>query len=261
MRLVVAVMTFLLLAGSAWPAPIVYFEPASTEVDQGDDFAISLRVDAGVDTLTCFLVEFTFDASVIELTSAQEGTLFAESGYETMFNWDQYSPGLHSCNDVTLGFDSFVMCPGELARLEFHAVANGLTPLSITMVDLRDIRREPILPVYSEGGLVGVGPGGGIDEGTQDVTGPALRCHPNPFSEQTTLEFLSPAAEGDIEAVVVDVSGRVVARPGIVWSGPGLGSGRWDGRALDGRPLPGGVYFVVASGPTGVTRSRITLIR
>ncbi len=261
MRLILVLMVVLLLAGLARPAPTVYFEPATTEVEQGQDFTISIRVDAGADTLTCFLVEFTFDETVIELSSAGEGTLFAESGHETMFDWDQYSPGLHSCNDVTLGFDAFVMCPGELARLEFHAAAAGVTPLSMTVVDLRDIRREPILPVLTEGGSVGVWPGSGIDDGMQGADGPALQCHPNPFSQQTSLEFRSCGAPGDVDVVIHDLTGRVVARPAVARSGPGLDSGPWYGTACDGHPLPGGVYFVVASGPTGQARAQVTLVR
>jgi hypothetical protein len=262
MRSIVVAMAVLLLAGSAWPAPTVYFEPATTEVEQGQDFAISVRVDAGADTLTCFLVEFTFDESVIELVLAEEGTLFTGSGHETMFDWDQLSPGLHSCNDVTLGFDAFVMCPGELAHLGFHATAEGMTPISITAVDLRDIRREPILPVLIEGGLVGVGPGAGIDDGMQNVVGPVLKCYPNPFSEETSLEFSSPGGSaGAVDVAIHDLTGRVLARPAVVGSGPGLSSGLWDGTASDGRPLPCGVYFAVASDPTGQTRVRMTLVR
>jgi hypothetical protein len=260
MRFIVVLMAVLLLAGVAWSDPTVYFEPAVVQVDQGEAFSVGIRVDAGADTLTCFLVEFTFDASVIELLSAVEGTLFAESGHSTMFHWDQYSPGFHSCNDVTLGFDAFVMCPGELVHLEFYAVAAGATPLSITTIDLRDIRRDPILPVFTEGGSVTV-PGMGIDDGIQDVAGPVLRCYPNPFSQQTSLEFHSCGAAGAVDVAVHDLAGRVVARPAVVGSGSGLSSGLWRGTARDGRPLPGGVYFVVASGPTGEARALVTLVR
>jgi hypothetical protein len=261
MRLIVVAMEILLLAGAAWPVPTVYLEPIAVEVEQGQDFTISVEVDAGADTLTCFLVEFAFDASVIELLSAEEGSLFAESGHPTMFNWDQHSPGLHSCNDVTFGFDAFVTCPGELVLLTFHAVASGVTPLSITVVDLRDIRRDPIQPVLTEGGLVGVGPGAGIADGGQDVPDPVLQCYPNPFSQQTSFEFRSCGAAGEVDVTVYSLTGRMVARPAVAESGPGLGFGRWNGAADDGHRLPGGVYFVVASGPNGRARARITLVR
>jgi len=261
MRFIVILMAILVLPAAAWSAPTVYFEPAAAEVEQGQDFAISVRVDAGADTLTCFLVEFTFDASVVELVSAEEGTLFAESGHLTMFDWDPYSPGVHSCNDVTLGFDAFVMCPGELVHLEFHAVAEGVTPLSVNAVDLRDIRRDPILPVSTEEGLVAVGPGSGISDGMQDVDRPLLKCHPNPFSQQTSLEFSSCDAAGALDVAVHDLAGRVVARLAFASSGRGVSSGLWEGTARDGRPLPGGVYFVVASSPIAEARARVTLVR
>ncbi len=84
MRFVVIMMAILVLAAPAWSAPTVYFEPAITDVEQGQAFSVGIRVDAGTDTLTCFLVEFTFDASVIELLSAEEGTLFAAFTPATM---------------------------------------------------------------------------------------------------------------------------------------------------------------------------------
>jgi hypothetical protein len=258
MRFIVLVAVALLVAASAWATPTVYFEPAATEVEQGQAFTVGIRVDAGTDTLTCFLVEFTFDSSVLELLSADEGTLFAESGHSTMFDWDQHSPSVHSCNDVTLGVDTFVMCPGELVHLEFYAVAEGATPLSITTIDLRDIRRDPILPVLTEGGSVTVGPGTGVAD---ELVAPDLRCHPNPFSDRVVIELHSGTVSGPVHMAIHDVAGRVVARPVAASFRSGSSLGLWDGTGRDRRPLPGGVYFVVASGPAGEVSARVTLIR
>lgn len=256
MRSIAAVIALLLLAGAAWSTPTVYIEPAASVVEQGQVFSAGIRIDAGVDTLTCFLVEFTFDASVLELLSADEGTLFAESGHSTMFHWDTYSPGSHGCNDVTLGFDAFVMCPGELVHLEFNAAAQGTTAISITAVDLRDIRRDRILPVLTEGGLVTVGPGTGIDE-VLGGSGPALRCFPNPFSELISFDYLAGDQVGPVEVSICDVSGRVVARPVV----SGGNSGLWDGTGQHGRRMPSGVYFIVANGRAGYVTKRVTLVR
>ena len=261
MRSIVVVMAAVLVATPAWPAPTVYFEPAVVNVEQAEDFSIGIRIDAGTDTLTCFLTEFAFDASVIELVVAEEGTLFAESGHSTMFDWDQYAPGLHSCNDVTLGFDAFVMCPGELVHLGFHAVEEGSTTLSITAVDLRDIRRDPILPVFTVGGSVTVGPGTGVPDDGDEIDGLNLRCRPNPFSDQLAIELDSDGVAGPVRMTIHDVTGRVVARPVAVSSEVGCSLGLWDGNGCDGRPLPAGVYFVLASGPTWEARERVALVR
>lgn len=264
MRLAASAMAVLVLASVASAAPTVYVEPGTAEVDQGQTLEVGIRVDAGTDTLTCFLVELTFDAGVIELLSAVEGTLFAESGHATMFDWDEHLPGLHSFNDVTLGFDSFVLCPGELVHLEFLAVQEGVTALSLTAVDLRDLRREPILPVYTEGGVVTVGPGTGVEGEAGDTAGdapPVLRCGPNPFSHEVSLEIESGEAAGRVAVAVYDAAGHLVARPAVARCGAGADRGSWAGDSCDGRPLPGGVYFIVASGPHGRSTKRVTLIR
>ena len=261
MRSALVVTLMLLLTASAWSAPTVFLEPAVTEVEQGQVFTVGIRIDAAVDTLTCFLVEFTFDATVIELLSANEGTLFAESGHSTMFHWDTYSPGYHSCNDVTLGFEAFVMCPGELVHLEFHAIEEGSTPFSFTAVDLRDIRRDPILPVLTEGGSILVGPETGIIDGAQGVVGPTLRCFPNPFSDGMLFDYLAGDQAEPVSVSIHDASGRVVARPATAAVGSGVSSGSWDGTGEHGRRLPSGVYFIVASGAAGSAVKQITLVR
>lgn len=258
MRSIAMIIAAVLLAAPAWSAPTVYFGPADVDVEQGQDFSMGVRVDSGTDTLTCFLVEFTFDPDVLELLEAAEGTLFAESGHSTMFDWDQHAPGLHSCNDVTLGYDCFVMCPGELIHLGFHAAAAGTTALSITAVDLRDIRRERILPVITSGGSVSVGPGTGVLE---VLDSPSMRCRPNPFSDELAIELDSGGVAGPARMMIHDVTGRVVARPTAVSSGLGRSLGSWDGTGHDGRPLPAGVYFVTAFGPTGEARERVVLVR
>ncbi len=261
MRWLIAVGGLLLLAVQALSAPTVYISPAVVEVEEGQTVDVSIRVDAGTDTLTCFLVEFTFDASVVELLSAEEGTLFAESGHSTMFDWDQYLPGLHACNDVTLGFDAFVLCPGELVGLEFYGIEEGTTPLSIITVDLRDLRRNPILPVFTEGGDITVVQSSGVDGELEVADELALLCHPNPSSGSVTIDVGAEGRTEPVSVAVYDVVGREVARPDVTCVGDGSHRGVWNGRGRDGRPLPGGVYFVVASTRQARARERVTLIR
>jgi len=258
MRIVTALVALFVLAPTASPTPTVYTDPAESTAAVGQTLDMSVRIDAGTDTLTCFLVEFTFDPSVIELVIAEEGSLFSESGHATMFDWDQHAPGLHSCNDVTLGFDCFVMCPGELVDLEFLAVGDGATDIAITATDLRDLRRNPILPVYVSGSTVTVEPGTGVGE---DFARPVLMCHPNPFGDETRLEFRSPSVREDAVAVVHDVSGRVVARRTLTLVAPGLLAGSWAGDGSSGRSVPAGVYFVEVDGPAGLARQRVTVVR
>jgi len=259
MRIVTAIAALLVLAPTATPSPTVYFEPEVVTVEEGQIFEMGIRIDAGTDTLTCFLVEFMFDSDVIELVDAIEGSLFSESGHATMFDWDPQSPGLHQCNDITLGFDYYVMCPGELVHLEFNALEMGETPISLTAVDLRDIRRERIQPFNTEGATVTVEPETGV--GDDLFLRSELVCYPNPFDHSTTLELRAPGGAGPVDAVFHDASGRVVARTSFTLSDTGVGLVPWSGTALDGSRLPVGVYYVTASGSFGTARDRVTLMK
>lgn len=251
-----------LMAAAAGAAPTVCFEPASLMVEPGENFSLSIRIDAGIDTLSCFLVEFEFDAAVIELTEAIEGNLFARCGDPTMFHWDTLASGKHSCNDVVLGYMTYVLCPGELVHLDFRALEQGATRVEFTAVDLRDIRREPIVPVNVEGAVVGVCFATGVEEEPgSGAAVAAVRASPNPFASVTTVEFEIPHAVREPMAAVYDAAGRFVARLPVETTGVGRGRALWRGLGERGLPLPSGVYFVSVVAGEAVVRTRVTLVR
>ncbi len=203
---------------------------------------MSVRVDAGADTVTCFLVEFQFDSSVLELVSAEEGSLFTECGYGTMYHWDASDSGDHACNDVTLGHDAHVLCPGELVNLEFIPVGEGVTWIEIVHADLRDLRREPILPLFAESALVAVVPGTGVPD--NDGGGSmSLSIMPNPSVNETELRFRLPDSTRTASLSIYDVAGRVVWRSGLIESAD-VKSVMWKGCDAVGAAVPSGVYLV-----------------
>lgn len=76
---------------------------------------------------------------------------------------------------------------------------------------------------------------------------------PNPASR--AVEFIV-AGKASADVTILDALGRVVRRLGEV-------SGRhtWDGFLDSGRPAPAGVFYVRASGESGTSTRRITLVR
>jgi hypothetical protein len=258
-RMLVGLATLLASAPIARGAPTVFVSPAERMVALGDTFAMSIRVDGGADTLTCFLVQFEFDPVIIGLDTAGEGSLFTECGFPTMYNWDVLAPGESSCNDVTLGPWTYALCPGELVRLSFTAAGVGETPIEITAVDLRDIRRQRILPVSVVDGLVIVGSTGDVaGDGGGAVEVP--RAFPNPFRDNTAITFSTPCAS-TADVAIYDVRGRLVAlRP--VGIGPsGRAEAEWDGRDDSGRAVPSGMYFAALSSGTREERCRLVVLR
>lgn len=246
-------------AATAAAAPTVFVSPGTALVEPGESFTMDIRVDAGTDTVTCFLVEFEFDPAVIQLASADEGSLFAACGFPTMYDWDVLGLGRHSCNDVTLGPTTYTVAPGELVSLEFVAGQEiGSTPVEILVVDMRDYRRDRIQPVWTTDGMVFVALAAGVGDGGEPP-GPAVTAHPNPFGGSIEVEVLWPgpargfgAGDGGERSLprgvplgaVYDAGGRQVAALEPRQADRGW-TASWDGLRRAGSRCAAGVYFVM----------------
>ncbi len=90
----------------------------------------------------------------------------------------------------------------------------------------------------------------------------AVAIAPNPFNPRTTVQFTLPAS-GEAAVEILDLRGRVVARP---WQGEVRAREtvdvRWDGTTADRRAASSGVYLFRVVGPDGVQAvERGTLVR
>ena len=86
---------------------------------------------------------------------------------------------------------------------------------------------------------------------------PQLQAYPNPFRSGTAFEFDRVPGEEPVRMRLVDVQGRQIR----LWSGGELSGGRvsWDGRGQNGRPMPGGVYYLDYQSTHG--RKTIPIVR
>ncbi|HEU4928931.1 MAG TPA: FlgD immunoglobulin-like domain containing protein, partial [Candidatus Krumholzibacteria bacterium] len=90
--------------------------------------------------------------------------------------------------------------------------------------------------------------------------GSVLRSWPNPLHERTNIDYTLPDA-GDATVEIVDVTGRVVARPIHGHHAVGDHQLEWNGRGDDGSLLPSGVYFARLVTAQGVRTLKMTLVR
>ncbi len=84
--------------------------------------------------------------------------------------------------------------------------------------------------------------------------------YPNPARGRVTLQVQQPEP-GPVSLTILDAAGRRVRH---VELDAGSGAPRlwlWDGSGDDGRPLPAGVYRVLARGDNGGTSRTVTLLR
>jgi hypothetical protein len=87
----------------------------------------------------------------------------------------------------------------------------------------------------------------------------AFEARPNPMRTGTWILLGRRLARAD-RFTVFDVAGRAIRELPAADSGTGVRA-YWDGRAEDGIPVPGGVYFVKVTGESGERSLRIVAIR
>ncbi len=238
----------------------VHFEPSATIVDVGETFAMSFRVGAAPDSIASFQLYLWFDPTVVELTDAIEGTLYAESGTMTWFIAEEEYPGFWHFFDTVFGAGTHVLPPGELLHLRFTALAEGQTPARIDTVRMTDIRREPLAVAGAQDGWIFVDPVGVAED---DVIAPQVESvAPNPFTTRATIHFTIPAGPADWRVEVFDVAGkRVRSLDAPVGCAGGAGSVTWDGKSDHGSDLPSSVYFVRLTDGRREAYSRILKLR
>jgi hypothetical protein len=87
-----------------------------------------------------------------------------------------------------------------------------------------------------------------------------LQSRPNPFSSQTTIQFMLPA-KSDVSLRVYDVTGRLIRTLLDQEKNAGVHTAAWDGRNDIGDLVSGGVYFCRLSCGTGLKTRKLNLVR
>lgn len=87
-----------------------------------------------------------------------------------------------------------------------------------------------------------------------------LQNYPNPFRDETTIEF-SIAEEGDVSLEVFDVLGQLVITLAAGHREPATYTLGWNGRSANGREVPSGIYVIRLTTPQGTSAVRAMKVR
>ncbi|MCK4546160.1 MAG: T9SS type A sorting domain-containing protein [Candidatus Eisenbacteria sp.] len=244
--------------------PTVYIDPVITQVDVGEQFDVSIMINADVDTIANFQIFVEFDPAVLEFVNALEGSLYTNllPGFWTWFGAEEESLGTWEVFDIVFPSGSFVIAPGELVRLRFNPIAEGYSELDLVSVVVTDIERYPIEALSWDDGAVYVGPFSGVPG---DARGPTRwnlgDPFPNPSRGATRISLTRPidAASEECHFGVYDVEGRMVRDlTDLLGKTSDLA---WDGRSRFGIGVPSGVYFFRLVTPEGVATRKVILVR
>jgi len=252
-------------AGSpASSSPIVSFTPLGKCVQPGALCTLQVMVDDAVDSLSCMDLSIVFDPTLVECMNVLEGKLFKQAGYPTFFTWKKVPPDTVNAIDCLLGYQSYFLSPGELARFVFKAKTPGICRVSFTAIRLWDIDRVELSPLAGEHAEIVVCEPTGDDAATPRIG--ALGNHPNPFNPSTVLTLWLPYADGrpaefEVSLDIFSASGEKVR----ALFGGNMASGAnelvWDGRDNRGAVVAAGVYFGVAQTVRGVLKRKMVVIR
>ena len=87
-----------------------------------------------------------------------------------------------------------------------------------------------------------------------------LQNYPNPFTDETTIEY-SIAEEGDVTLEVFDALGQPVFTLAAGNRAPATYTVAWDGRSSNGRDVPSGIYVIRLTTPQGTSAVRALKVR
>jgi hypothetical protein len=172
---------------------------------------------------------------------------------------------------VTGDHDTGSPVPGDGSRVDISQLATGLLDDTMYRWRARMVSDHPFWkhsPWFTHPGNDATELDFRSAEAATDVAdagrlpvAPALSGRPSPFSRVTTLTY-RVAQGGPLTLAVFDVRGRLVR---TLVDGehvrPGAHDIRWEGTDEAGRRVPGGVYFIMAEMPDGVTTARVVVAR
>lgn len=225
----------------------ILFDPSHTEVMEFRRFVVDIVVDDEVTGLTGYDIVVDFDESLLEVVDVEEGKL--PDGYtgETFLYWT--TEGMQSERLVIDGalLGGAVDGPGSIVSVEFEALLPGVSPLTFTSVQLRDIENVPI-PVVAEDGYVEIHQAGRvyIDPGFVSVVEDSVFCLvevaiDSMVRDLTGFHLLIDFDESVLDPTDVERAGLMIAygdtgETALFWSDEGQPS---DALFIDGAFLGG----------------------
>jgi len=244
----------LLITLPASADPVVFIQPFCLEIETGEIRNVHLSVTDTGDPISCFYAVIAFDPAVIDIRDVREGNLYANSPHPTFPIFEQTYPDSFEVGNCVLGSGTFVLGPGALAEIEIEGLMDGMEPLRIGFVDVRDIDREsyPNL-VVEDCATTAIVPSPGPAYGAR------LIAWPNPaiLGHAVGISVAGTAPGGPLR--VYDIGGRICREMG----GPNAGGGpvlRWDGRDAEGHLLSPGLYLL-RGGKHGELTTKLLLVR
>jgi len=153
----VVVLATILIQGTvmgASPSSIAV-EPASRDVGIGDSFEVDLYIAPG-EPIAAGQVDLAFDPAVLHADSVAEGTFLSQSAESVYFNIgtiDNTAGTLADIYGVIAAPGVAVSTPAVFATVTFTALAEGISPCSISDALLGNLQAKEVTVITTDGAI------------------------------------------------------------------------------------------------------------
>lgn len=193
-------------------------------------------------------------SSLTVANTGDQGAYFAWTDQRLSGGFDIYAQRLDDAGAPVWAVDGIPVCTAAGFQVRPIAAPDGADGVYVVWQDGRNDSTD----LYAMRMLPNAGATGVAEE---DIDVQLVTASPNPFSGETTVRLVLPAA-GRVNARIIGLDGRVVRTlaQDVMLPG-GATTLRWNGGDDRGRPVPSGVYFVRIDGERGASTRRLVRTR
>ncbi|MBN1480859.1 hypothetical protein EH223_00060 [candidate division KSB1 bacterium] len=183
-----------LIAVAGWTQnPVVKIDPASISVDAGETFTVNVAIN-DADNLRGISVKVEFDPLILEANKISSGGFLSGFGQTFSFSDKNNTEGWAQYDESILGSGDMAQGDGIICKIDFEALANGVSALTIVTADLRDRDNMPVEAEIQHGTVMVGGSAVVVQmyaalEGPFDATNGVMRTQ---LSERNLVPSTSP---------------------------------------------------------------------
>jgi hypothetical protein len=216
---------------------------ASGTVTLGQTVEVPVTME-GTGSVQAMSIQLGWDPTVVRPVGQQAGAWLSALGGLAL----SAKPG--TVDVAALGQGQGLAGTGEIAVFTFEVIGAGNPAIRIETVDARD-QQNRVIPVNTSGELP-------TPELPKEM---ALQMTSGNPSRQSVTFAVSLSERSNVDLSIYGVDGRRVA---VLMSGvrePGVTQATWDGRDVNGRPMPSGVFYARLTAGTQVFKRTISYLR
>jgi len=236
--------------------PIVKVNPLETYIELSEVGEIFVRVE-NISGFRAYSLQLGYDAQKLRCLSITRATFFS--------NWNTFFYALIDSNASLFTVDEAILGlgyengSGDLFKVQFLALAEGDVNINFISADLRDTLNNNIT-LQTENGMVHIVNSTSLEDTKTDEVLNYITSYPNPFNSSTKIKYISDKDE-ETELAIFSITGERVFSLSLNSESNNTNSFIWNGRDIEGKILPSGIYLLRAVTKSDVKSFKLIMLK